>query len=102
MISIKHATSAAACAVALIAGPATAAHATDYGVNMNQACQIQYGAGWRAELTYPGQGAYGWRCWVPPFAPRKGVSVQGYCTYFGLGTAITLNPADPYSWRCRT
>jgi hypothetical protein len=88
--------------VALVTAPSVAS-ATDYGVDMSQACQISYGAGWQAELTYPGQGAYGWRCWVPPWgAIRKSVNVQAYCSYFGLGTAVVLDPNNPYSWRCRT
>lgn len=81
---------------------AGAAQATDYGVDMNTACRITNGQGYQAELTYPSQGAYGWRCWVPPWGVRKGVSVQAYCDYYGLGTAVVLNASDPYSWRCRT
>lgn len=77
------------------------ASATDYGVNMNQACQITYGAGWQAILVNPNS-AYGWKCWVPPWGVRKDVNVQAYCNYFGLGTAVVLNPSNPYSWRCRT
>ena len=84
----------------VVVATASTAQAADVGVNMNQACQINHGAGYVAELTYPG--AYGWRCWVPPWGVRKGVSVQAYCNYFGLGTAVVLDPNNAYSWRCRS
>jgi len=84
-----------------IAAPAMSASANDVGVDMNQACQINWGSGWQATLSNSSS-AYGWQCWVPPWGTRKGVSVQGYCNYFGLGTAVVLNASDPYSWRCRS
>jgi hypothetical protein len=88
--------------VALIVGtivlPATSASASGEGVNMNEACQIQYGAGWYAQLTYPSEGAYGWQCWVPPYGIRKGVSVEGYCQYFYSENAY--NTGGAYSWYC--
>jgi hypothetical protein len=92
-------------ALTLVAGlvvvPAVSASAADVGVNMNQACQIQYGAGWQAILTNSSS-AYGWNCWVAPYGVRKSVSVQGYCNYFSLGTAVVLDAGNPYSWRCRS
>lgn len=91
--------------LALSAGAAVAtaspASATDYGVDMNQACQIKYGAGWQAILV-DSSSAYGWRCWVPPWGVRKDVDVQAYCNYFDLGRAVVLDAGNPYSWRCRT
>lgn len=91
--------------LALVAGlviaPAHAANAVDVGVNMDQACQIQHGLTWKSKLLDAGN-AYSWRCWVPPWGVEKNVSVQGYCTYFGLGTAVVLNPSNAYSWRCRS
>ncbi len=91
--------------LALTAGlvmiPAAAAHATDYSVNMDQTCQIQYGIGYQSILL-DSSNAYSWRCWVAPWGVRKNVSVQAYCSYFGLGTAVILDSSNPYSWRCRT
>jgi hypothetical protein len=68
------------------------------GVDMNMACQVTWGAGWQAELTYPSQGAWGWRCWVPPFGVRKNVDVQKYCQQvYGLNAYAG---SGAYSWYC--
>ena len=74
------------------------ANASEY-VDMNVACKLTNGAGWVAQLTYPSQGAYGWRCWVPPFGVvKKGASVQKYCRYiYGLNA---YNTGGAYSWYC--
>lgn len=90
---------------ALVAGmvavtPATAS-AADVEVDMNQACQIQHGLFWQSYLINASD-AYSWRCWVPPWGAFRNVSVQGYCTAHGLGTAVVLNPNDAFSWRCRS
>lgn len=85
----------------LVAAPASMASAADVGVDMNQACQISQGTGYVA-LLQNSSDAYSWRCWVPPWGVRKEVSVQAYCNYFGLGTAVVLDPRNAYSWRCRS
>jgi len=100
---MKRALASVLAALVMTAGvvaTASTAHAADTGVNMNQACQINHGAGYVAKLEY--SGAYGWRCWVPPWGVRKGVNVQAYCNHFGLGNAVVLDPSNAYSWRCRT
>jgi hypothetical protein len=52
-----------------------------------------------AQLTYPNQGAYGWRCWVPPYgAVKKSANVQLYCSaVWGLNA---YNTGGAYSWYC--
>jgi hypothetical protein len=97
---------AAIAALALTVGfavtaPAMSASAADVGVNMDQACQIQWGIGYQSILSNPSS-AYGWQCYVAPWGVRKSVSVQGYCNYFSLGTAVVLDAGNPYSWRCRS
>lgn len=79
--------------------PATSASASGEGVDMNETCQINYGAGWYAQLTYPSQGAYGWRCWVPPYgAVKKVVDVNAYCQ--ALYGEWAYNTGGAYSWYC--
>ncbi len=85
----------------LVVAPASAANAADVGVDMNQACQISQGVGYVAKLLDSGN-AYSWRCWVPPWGVQKSVSVQAYCDYFSLGTAVVLDSGNAYSWRCRS
>lgn len=81
-------------ALALGGAALTASNANAVGVNMDQACQLTNGAGWVAQLTYPGDGAYGWRCWVPPFGVvKKGVNVQLYCSaVWGLNASTPAAP----------
>lgn len=85
--------------VGLVLPVSNASAAAQVGVDMNQACQLTNGAGWVAQLTYPSQGAYGWRCWVPPYgAVKKGVNVQLYCSaVYGLNA---YNTGGAYSWYC--
>ena len=85
-------------AAAILLSPTATANAAT-GVDMRLACQMTNGAGWVEQLTYPSQGAYGWRCWVPPFgAVKKGVNVQLYCSgVYGLNA---YNSGGAYSWYC--
>jgi len=78
--------------------PATSASATGETVSLNQACIISYGAGWAARLVYPSQGAYGWRCLVPPYGVQRPVDVNGYCQYYYGEWAY--NTGGAYSWYC--
>lgn len=81
-----------------IIGTASAASATDYGVNMNTACQITQN--WPTSYAYLNTpyNAYSWRCGPV----TSGVNVQAYCSAVYPGSsAVVLNGADPYSWRCR-
>jgi hypothetical protein len=89
---------AAVATVGMAVGFAQPASATDYGVNMDHACQITQN--WPTSFAYLNTpyNAYSWRC--GPVV--SGVDVQAYCNAVYPGsTATVLNPSDPYSWRCR-
>lgn len=80
--------------------PASPAVATGDGVDMTQACRLEHGPTWQAKLFYPSQGAYGWRCHIPPFSGTKGVNVNLYCdTYYGVWSH---NHGGAYTWHCDT
>ena len=74
---------------------------------MTQACRVQYGqAGWEAQLTYPNQGVYGWRCfynnapWAYLYNEKKSLNVQLYCNAVYGGTARFSSQSNAYSWYC--
>ena len=78
---------------------APAAHAA-YSVDMNVACQVNYGSvGWRATLAYPGQGGYGWRCYlVGGGGGLYSVNIEQYCqVIYGLHAR---GGSTAYNWRC--
>ena len=77
---------------------ASPAHATGPGVDMTQACRLEHGPTWEAKLFYPSQGAYGWKCHIPPFSGTKDVNVNLYCdTYYGVWSH---NHGGAYTWHC--
>jgi hypothetical protein len=74
----------------------------DSGIDMNLACQYTYSnTVYKGQLTYPSQGAYGWRCINRSTGVNVGgVNVYGYCVNV-LGGYNTYNvPSNPYSWVC--
>lgn len=76
------------------AAPASAAALS---VNMNSACQYQYGAARSAYLAV--HNVLGWRC-----SPGGGsINVQSWCkaVYGPSAISVWYNYNDPYSWRCR-
>ena len=90
----------------LVVGGGVVANAADYKVNLTEACAVTNTGYWYAQLVYPSQGAYGWRCTYPqlPWETKvyKSVDVQKYCTarYYG-SVATTTNPSVADSWVCR-
>ncbi|WP_395639040.1 hypothetical protein [Pseudolysinimonas sp.] len=90
-------------AVLGIAAPASAFSQLE----MTQACRVQYGQlGWEAQLTYPNQGVYGWRCfynnapWASWYNEKKSLNVQLYCNAVYGGTARFSSQSNAYSWYC--
>lgn len=87
-------------AMGSVLGVAPAAQAA-YGVDMNLACQYTMGRlGARANLDYPSQGGYGWRCYVPGNSQlgRPGVNIEGWCqATYGLHAR---GGSTAYNWRC--
>jgi hypothetical protein len=76
-------------------------------VEMTEACRTQYQAwGWEAQLTYPNQGVYGWRCfynnapWAYWYNEKKSLNVQIYCNAVYGGTARFTSQSNAYSWYC--
>ncbi|NCU29744.1 hypothetical protein EOL73_03210 [Candidatus Saccharibacteria bacterium] len=77
-------------------------------IEMHQACRFDnfgHNQGswlWSAELTYPSQGVYGWRCYydngLP--SPRYSMKVQLICDNIYGGSARFTNQSDAYSWYC--
>lgn len=63
-------------------------------LEMSQACRLANGnqAGWEAQLTYPDQGVYGWRCfynnapWAYWYNTKYGLNVQILCDQIYGGT----------------
>lgn len=97
----KRATLALVALVTLVVGlVATPVQATGTGVDMTQACRLQYGPTYEARLFYPAQGAYGWKCTIPPFNIKKDVDVNNYCdVYHGVWSH---NHGGAYTWHCNT
>jgi hypothetical protein len=95
MKKLKIGLAVAALALSGVFLAAAPANATDYGVNMNAACQLQG----QSSAYLAVNNVNGWRC-----SPSGGgVNVTNYCqyTYGSSATAIYTNFNDPYSWRCR-
>lgn len=81
-------------------------------VEMHQACRFaDYGHDqgsilWSAQLTYPDQGIYGWRCfydnapWASWYNTKYSLNVQLLCDRIYGGTASHGTVSDPYSWYC--
>ena len=111
------------CASATMAVTATSAHAgTQYGgevmnreaagyggVDMNRACQVQYGNTWGTELAEP-RNAFSWHC-VPTDPDQavdvwwRGIDVSRACAeQYGDGAIYArydeTNFSDPYTWYC--
>lgn len=81
-------------------------------LEMSQACRLaNYGhdagaAGWTAQLTYPSQGVYGWRCfynnapWAHWHNEKFSLNVQLLCNSVFGGSAKFTSQSDAYSWYC--
>lgn len=81
-------------------------------IEMHQACRLaNYGHDqgsilWSAQLTYPDQGVYGWRCyfdnapWASWYNQKYSLNVQLICNAIYGGTARFSNQSDAYSWYC--
>lgn len=84
---------------------ATPASASVYlgGVDMQRACNDQYGAslGLLAEVTNQ-RDAFSWRC-TAPFDRTRGIDVNKACvTQYGRGAYAGLRDGrNPYSWYCQ-
>ena len=61
MKKLKIGLAAAALALGGLFAVAALANAADYGVDMDQTCQIQHGLTWKSKLLDSGN-AYSWRC----------------------------------------
>lgn len=97
--TLTHAAATLAVGVgALVAGSGVANAAEP--VDMNIACQVTHGQiGWRATLSYPNQGGWGWRCYLVGNAgDLKGVNIEKYCQdIYGLHAR---GGSTAYNWRC--
>lgn len=86
--------------VAVGAAPASAATAR---VDMQRACNDQYGAGF-GYLARPlnARDAFSWRC-TKPWDTRLGIDVNRACaTQYGSGWSAGLRSrTDAYSWYCK-
>lgn len=77
-------------------------------IEMHQACRFdnfghdQGSILWSAELTYPNQGVYGWRCYFDngKYSPRYSMKVQLICDNIYGGRALFTKQSDAYSWYC--
>ena len=81
-------------------------------VEMHQACRLaNYGHDkgsilWTAQLTYPEQGVYGWRCyfdnapWASWYNTKYSLNVQLICNAVYGGTARFTSQSNAYSWYC--
>lgn len=77
-------------------------------IEMHQACRLdnfghhQGSILWSAELTYPSQGVYGWRCYFDNGQPsaRYSMKVQLICDAIYGGSARFTKQSDAYSWYC--
>lgn len=69
------------------------------GVNMQQACNSQYGTGLTAVATNANS-AYSWQCVGPGVS--RGINVTAECVVqYGYGAvAAASNPASAWSWYC--
>jgi hypothetical protein len=93
------------------AGPAAAA--TDYGINMTQACRYTYNGSqyWADFNNY--YSPFSWICWQNTYtvgfpsgvsvtvSPVGGVDVQKYCTITYPGSRAVVVAWNAYGWRCR-
>jgi len=82
------------------------------GGEMSQACRLadyghdKGGAGWTAQLTYPNQGVYGWRCyynnaqWAYWYNTKFSLDVQLLCTHIYGGSANFTSQSNANSWYC--
>ncbi len=103
----------AAAVLSLGLSTAAAAPANAFStIEMHQACRLdnfghhQGSILWTAQLTYPSQGVYEWRCYFDDSptawstAPKYGMKVQLICDYIYGGSARFTNQSDAYSWYC--
>lgn len=69
------------------------------GVDMQRACDTQYGQGLKAVATNVGS-AYSWQCIGPGVS--RGIDVTAECrTQYGYGAISAVsNPASAWSWYC--
>ena len=78
-------------------GVALPSQAASSGININRACELQYGNIYRAVLV--ANNVYGWRC--SGGGNTYGVNLNLECSrYNGNAYAGYSNYNDPYSWRC--
>jgi hypothetical protein len=97
----------AAGALALGLSVATAPSASAFStIEIHQACRFgNFGHDrgsilWSAELTYPSQGVYGWRCYFDNglYSSRCSMKVQLICDNIYGGRALFTRQSDAYSW----
>lgn len=103
MFSIKKAASILLCAL-LLSVPLAAVSTSDASAMTREeyslVCKQNHGMFWVAVLSYPNQGAFGWRCSLGITPATRSLNIWKYCTAMGYGGAYTNNTSDPYSWYC--
>ncbi|MEU0884075.1 hypothetical protein ABZ345_36235 [Lentzea sp. NPDC005914] len=88
-------------AAVLTAAPAQAATELG-GVDMQRGCGSNY---WHAEVYYPNQHVFGWRCthvYSSGYVGVADIDVNAVCaSQYGTGAySGYLDYYNPYSWRC--
>lgn len=67
--------------------------------DLTTACRLAKGnSNWTAQLTYPSQGGYGWRCVQTVGGSITGVNIEGFCQYYFSNHARGGSTA--YNWYC--
>jgi biotin transporter BioY len=85
-------------AVGLAVGVAPVANATDYSINMTQACKEQYDGYYWSYLV--SNNVYGWRC-RNSVQTNKNVNLSLFCSIHYGGYPVYYDYNNPYTWRCR-
>lgn len=95
-----------AVAIGSVVGMSPTASATDYGINMNQACAYFTMVGWAWAKPLNTSDVYSWKCSTlpSPFWLQWGgnLDLELWCAYTHSGShASFYNRNNAYSWYCR-
>ena len=108
---LKARATAAVAATALMIGvvlvTAAPASATDYSINMDNACAYFTNVGWAWAQPADPSNPYTWHCSTAPrpFWVQWGgnIDLVTWCAYVQPGSSpVLVSPGNAYSWRCRT
>ncbi|KAK2051008.1 hypothetical protein LY76DRAFT_557686 [Colletotrichum caudatum] len=73
----------------------------DTSVDMEDACNREYGSNWEALLN--GKRCDQWACINTTNQQQLGLNIDLYCYQtVGVRSYASCNPADAWSWKCKT